>query len=248
MLDVKYIGQKFSGYSLQRVAQKLSYLFIILAASMVISSCGTLSRTKDTEPEKTPEIDFPDAGIPGKKIEEGMASWYGPKFQGRLTANGEQYDMDQLTAAHRTLPFNSIVRVQNLANGESVMVRINDRGPFAKNRIIDLSRKAARQIGMIGPGTAKVALILMNGSLEHSSVADLKTPTYTVQLGSFRDESKAFELSRKIRGSRVKAINHSKDTVHRVYYGTFIEKAKARQKKQELRERGFNGYVKQIQN
>lgn len=223
-------------------------LVIVIGVSLFISSCGSTSRLQDPGTKEPAEHIDLDPNASGKKIEEGMASWYGPKFHGRLTANGEQYDMDQLTAAHRTLPFNSIVRVQNLANGESVMVRINDRGPFAKNRIIDLSRKAAREIGMIGPGTAKVALILMNGSLEHSRMTDLKTATYTVQLGSFREKSKAFELSRKIHGSRVESINHSPGTVHRVYYGTFIDRTKARQKKQELRKRGFNGYVKQIQN
>lgn len=94
---------------------------------------------------------------------EGMASWYGPGFAGRLTANGEIFDPAQLTAAHRTLPFNTHVRVTNLANGRSVTVRINDRGPFVGNRIIDLSRAAAERIGMIGSGTARVRLEPLNG-------------------------------------------------------------------------------------
>ncbi|WP_372638738.1 septal ring lytic transglycosylase RlpA family protein, partial [Fodinibius sp.] len=164
--------------------KSLGILVIVIGISLFISSCGSSSRLQDPGsegPAESKNIDL-DPNAPGKKIEEGMASWYGPKFHGRLTANGEQYDMDQLTAAHRTLPFDSIVRVRNLANGESVMVRINDRGPFAKNRIIDLSRKAAREIEMIGPGTAEVALILMNDSLEHPRATDLKTATYTVQL------------------------------------------------------------------
>jgi rare lipoprotein A len=86
----------------------------------------------------------------------GMASWYGPGFQGRQTASGERFNTAALTAAHRTLPFNSNVRVTNLHNGRNVMVRINDRGPFVGGRVIDLSKAAARQIGM--DGTSKVSL------------------------------------------------------------------------------------------
>jgi len=89
-----------------------------------------------------------------------MASYYADEFDGRTTANGERFDMHDLTAAHQTLPFNTRVRVTNLSNSLSVVVRINDRGPFKKNRIIDLSFAAAEKIGLIGPGTAKVEIEL----------------------------------------------------------------------------------------
>lgn len=89
-------------------------------------------------------------------IETGTASWYGPDFQGEQTANGETYDMNALTAAHRTLQMPSIARVTNLDNGRSVVVRINDRGPFARDRIIDVSRRAAQMLGFEGRGTAQV--------------------------------------------------------------------------------------------
>ena len=91
----------------------------------------------------------------------GNASWYGPGFAGRLTANGEVFDPSQLTAAHKTLPFGTRVRVTNLNNGRSIDVRINDRGPFKPGRVIDLSRAAAERIGMIGSGTAPVRLELL---------------------------------------------------------------------------------------
>lgn len=94
-------------------------------------------------------------------VEAGMASWYGPGFAGRLTANGEVFDPSQLTAAHKSLPFNSLVRVVNEANGMAVVVRINDRGPFKPGRIIDLSRASAEAIGMIGTGVARVHLELL---------------------------------------------------------------------------------------
>ncbi|MEQ9199951.1 MAG: septal ring lytic transglycosylase RlpA family protein, partial [Rhodospirillales bacterium] len=94
--------------------------------------------------------------------ETGIASWYGPNFHGKDTANGERYDMDALTAAHRTLPLPSNVRVTNLENGRSIIVRVNDRGPFSKGRIIDLSRKAAMQLDMIGAGTARVRVRILS--------------------------------------------------------------------------------------
>lgn len=93
-----------------------------------------------------------------QQAEKGMASWYGPTFQGRKTANGEIYDKEKLTAAHRTLPFGTFLRVTSLDNGSSVVVRVNDRGPFAKDRLIDLSEAAARIIGMVPTGTAMVSL------------------------------------------------------------------------------------------
>ncbi|MFP4106468.1 MAG: septal ring lytic transglycosylase RlpA family protein [Phycisphaerae bacterium] len=95
-------------------------------------------------------------------VHEGTASWYGPKFHGKKTASGEVFDQTALTAAHRTLPFGTRVRVTNLANGKSVVVRVNDRGPFVKGRIIDLSRAAAEEIGMIRSGTARVRLEVLS--------------------------------------------------------------------------------------
>ena len=92
---------------------------------------------------------------------EGIASYYADEFDGRPTSNGETYDMHALTAAHRTLPFNTRVRVTNLSNGKSVVVRINDRGPFVSDRIIDLSYGAAEEISMVGPGTARVTLEIL---------------------------------------------------------------------------------------
>jgi len=88
--------------------------------------------------------------------EQGIASWYGSEFHGRSTANGEPFDMNAVTAAHKTLPLPSTVRVTNLENGRSVLVRVNDRGPFVNGRVIDLSRRAAQLLGVYGPGTAKV--------------------------------------------------------------------------------------------
>ena len=94
----------------------------------------------------------------GQTIETGHAAYYHDKFEGRKTASGEVFDQSKLTAAHRTLPFGTFVKVTNLANNKSVIVKINDRGPFSKNRIIDLSRSAASELAYIQKGTAKVTI------------------------------------------------------------------------------------------
>jgi rare lipoprotein A len=118
--------------------------------------------------------------------ETGIASWYGQPFHGRLTASGETYDMEKMTAAHRTLPFGAKVRVQNLVNQRTVEVRINDRGPFVKDRIIDLSHAAAQVIGM--QGTANVQLEVL--STPPTRGADL----FAVQLGAFAERRQAEQL------------------------------------------------------
>ena len=102
---------------------------------------------------------------------DGIASWYGPDFHSKKTSNGEIYDMYDMTAAHKTLPMNTVLRVDNQENGKSIVVRINDRGPFVRGRIIDLSNKAARDIDMIGKGTAKVKITVLgyNGEIENKN-------------------------------------------------------------------------------
>lgn len=218
-----------------------SLSLFILAISLFISSCGTSSRFGKKD-------DTPKSREAGEKIEEGVASWYGPNFNGKLTANGETYEMYGLTAAHRTLPFNTIVKVKNLNNGKSVKVRINDRGPYAKNRIIDLSKKAADEINMLGSGTAPVELIMLEGDLKNSKVTNLKVPTYTVQLASFNYEHQAQSHAKKIRGSRVEKVDMGSKRVYRVYHGIYTDKNDARKKQRQLKRQGFSGYVKQIEN
>jgi rare lipoprotein A len=121
-----------------------------------------------------PQVDYDYA-------ETGLASWYGPGFHGKKTANGETYDQHDMTAAHRTLPMPSIVQVTNLENGHSIKVRINDRGPYAKNRIIDLSFQAATLLGFVPQGTAKVRVeILPEASRRVAALAQSRDPTNIV--------------------------------------------------------------------
>ncbi|HUY12315.1 MAG TPA: septal ring lytic transglycosylase RlpA family protein [Terriglobia bacterium] len=132
---------------------------------------------------------------PGGVIEqgqEGIASWYGPTFNGKETSNGEIYNMYAFTAAHRTLPFGARVRVYNLENGASVDVRINDRGPFVEGRIIDLSYSAAQSIGMLGPGTTLVRLQILNPAIVNGPEA--VPGIFAVQVGAFKDPANAERL------------------------------------------------------
>ncbi len=125
-------------------------LTLLLAGSLV--GCGS----PHTQPVQT--------ASPGQNVQRGKASWYGKPFHGRLTASGERFDMHAPTAAHKSLPFGTRVRVTNLDNGKHTVVRINDRGPFVKGRIIDLSYGAAKQIQMLQMGVARVKLEILSRS------------------------------------------------------------------------------------
>ena len=120
----------------------------------------------------------------------GIASWYGPKFHAKKTSNGETYDMFAFTAASKTLPMNTVVRVENLENGKTTTVRINDRGPFVEGRIIDLSNVAAREIDMVKKGTAKIELTVLgfNGKIattRRERSTSVTTDNYSLQVGAF---------------------------------------------------------------
>ena len=132
---------------------------------------------------------IPPAPVQGVYVELGIASWYGVPFHGRRAANGEVYDMNQSTAAHKTLPFGSMVRVTNLDNGRQTQVRITDRGPFVEGRIIDLSFAAARSVDMVGAGIAHVRLELLS-----ASGGPPATGNFTVQVAAFTQRGTAERL------------------------------------------------------
>jgi rare lipoprotein A len=148
-------------------------------ACLLLSSCAKKHHIAST----------PSAPAPMRSTETGLASWYGHPYHGRAAANGEIYDMEKLTAAHRTLPFGTMVRVTNLSNGKMVDVRIIDRGPFVAGRIIDLSHAAAESIEMIGPGVAQVRVDIL--SLQAITPAE---NWYAVQAGAFQDKDRAERL------------------------------------------------------
>ena len=147
-------------------------------------------------------------------FETGQASWYGGKFQGRQTANGEIFDTNLLTAAHKTLPFNTVVKVTNLKNNKSVDVRINDRGPFIEGRIIDLSRAAASQIDMTVSGVAPVKLEIISLPDGHTESGLKKTEevhpegipeSYKIQIASFSNAENAQRCIDKLKNSGLSA-------------------------------------------
>lgn len=133
--------------------------------------------------------------------EVGVASWYGPGFHGKLTANGERYNQNAMTAAHKLLPFNTDIRVTNLDNGRSTVVRINDRGPFVANRVIDLSRRAAEQIDMIGSGTARVRLQAVGGKKPVLTPDGDMLGRFYVQIGAFGVPANARKLMLAVKKS-----------------------------------------------
>jgi rare lipoprotein A len=152
-------------------------------AAVLLAGCGHKKHPRRTPPPPAPSV-APKLG----QTETGEASWYGHPYHGRRAANGEIYDMEKLTAAHRTLPFDTWLRVLNLDNSKTVEVRITDRGPFVEGRIIDLSHAAARAIDMLGPGTARVRLEVIR-------TPDYVSPdVFAVQVGAFRDRANAERL------------------------------------------------------
>lgn len=176
--------------------------------------------------------------------EKGTASWYGKKFHGKRTSSGEPYNMYKMTAAHRTLPLPSYARVTNLANGASIIVRINDRGPFLHDRLIDLSYAAAYKLGIIGEGTGHVEVESVTvsssrartadsgaGASTGAPVEDLSSDAerYYVQFGAFSQSANAESLKRKLQqfGIGFAHIQHGDDGYFRVRSGPFSSSSTA---------------------
>lgn len=157
------------------------------------------SKTRTANPDEPEEVeqgadkDYLYRGVKPIYTETGIASWYGTVYHHRKAANGEIYDQNGLTAAHKTLPLNSMVRVTNLSNGKSVVVRVTDRGPFVGDRVIDLSLGAAKVIGVYLPGTARVRVDVL------ASPKDIATGgRWCVQIGAFDSYDKAAQLKEKL--------------------------------------------------
>lgn len=145
--------------------RRLRLALVLLPALAALQGCAVplIKAPEAPSEEVAPDVEAPAAGAEEREpFQRGVASWYGLTFHGRKTANGERFDMNALTAAHPSLPFGTRVRVRSLVNGREVIVRINDRGPFTPGRIIDLSHAAARQIGLLGLGTKRVTLTLVD--------------------------------------------------------------------------------------
>jgi len=210
------------------------YLFFVALA--LASACSIPpSRVRVPAPPAT------DARV----SQTGIASWYGPGFHNKATASGEIYNQNDLTAAHQTLPLGTKVMVTNMENGRSAEVLVNDRGPFAKGRIIDLSYTAAQSIDMVGPGTALVRIDVLDSPVPLRSIRPALD--YTLQLGSFSQLENAQQLRDRI----VKNFDsvtitplQSKDTTYyRVHLGNFSNRSAAEDMAKQLSQAGYSVIV-----
>ena len=202
----------------------------VVLALMGTAGCG--KRTQRPSARMPKPVRVPKTG----ETQKGIASWYGHPYHGRRAANGEVYDMNRLTAAHREWPFELMVRVKNLANGKEVDVRITDRGPFVDGRIIDLSRSAAQKIEMIGPGIVDVKL----------TVLGFASGDYAVQLGAFQERDKAEAYRARMEkelGEAILAPPRAGSALHAVWYRRTTNAEEATRLVSELRRKGVRAIL-----
>jgi rare lipoprotein A len=241
---------------------EIRHIFGMLAAVFLLCSCGPSSHVIDT-PEtvgrKYWEKPYVVAGQRYDPLldcrgytEEGMASWYGRDFHGRKTSNGEIYNMHAMTAAHKTLPLGVHVRVRNLRNGREAVVRLNDRGPFVKGRIIDLSYAAADKIGIVGPGTAPVRIEVLGipDTRRTSPKAAYRTPApsanirgFAVQVGAFAAPENARYFADRLKPQfglpSIKTVEVEGRTFYRVRVGSYPDIEAAEKARLHIQRQGF---------
>ncbi|MFH1217078.1 MAG: septal ring lytic transglycosylase RlpA family protein [Pseudomonadota bacterium] len=243
-------------------------LFFLLLLIFFFTGCAEKKLPEPTPPpQKTTTRTIPPTQRPyrvmGKTYyplpsfegyeETGIASWYGPKFHGRKTSNGETYDMHGVSAAHKTLPMNTMVLVENLENDREIVLRINDRGPFVKGRIIDLSFNAAKELSMTGKGTARVRVTALGEAKKFTEGnrtverflphQDFQRGDFFVQLGSFADRNNADGLHEKMsrRGEQARILTFDRGDMlfYRVQVFAGNTLSAARQREQTFNTSGF---------
>lgn len=241
-------------------AQRFLFFLLGLLLVLLLSACASRStpvvRVVDTpETRELPgwqrpyEVDgvryYPLRDHQGYR-ERGIASWYGRDFHGLKTSNGEVYDMYGISAAHKTLPMGTLVQVTHLGNGKQIQVRINDRGPFAAGRIIDLSYGAARQLGTVEAGLADVEVVAVGGSYvpQLRSLAAVNN-SYAIQIAAFSVPDNAHQLANQMRErfghAQVATAHVNGESVHRVRVGDFTSMEHAEQLTRQLIAEGYNG-------
>ena len=209
-----------------RPARLLTLLLVAIAASgcasrrpVAMSTPPVIAPEPAPQPAPAPSIAQPPptsaTSPPGFYVEQGMASWYGVPFHGRRAANGEIFDMNTLVAAHRTLPFGSILRVTNMNNGRQVEVRVIDRGPFVGDRVLDLAHAAAVGLDMIGTGTAPVRIELLSGPSPAAG-------DFTVRVGSFSNRANAEHLRERLLARYQPILIQDFDTASGHYYRVLV--------------------------
>jgi rare lipoprotein A len=260
---------------------KMIKQFILLCLILALAGCGSVGSHKDSAPQRKPDVaNIPDAvpkheprskyGNPahyevfGKRYytltsshgysEKGIASWYGTKFHGRRTSSGEKYDMYAMTAAHKTLPLPTYVQVTNLENGRKIVVKVNDRGPFHGNRLIDLSYSAATKLGIVAKGTGLVELKALTPGeqreVEVSPVVPMSKPyasnaSMYLQVGAFRSAHSADKLKKDIQHQigdavLIMPLDKPEGPIYRVRIGPLVSVEYADKLAGDLVSLGFN--------
>jgi len=232
-----------------RFVSVLTMLFLALTLNACATKRQVVTDRRSPPPEKKEtRIEIKEGKPSWEKVEKretrvvqyGVASWYGPDFHGKPTSSGEVYDMYQLTCAHNTFALGTMVMVTNLENGRSVELRVNDRGPFVKERIIDLSYAAARILGMWEKGTAQVKVEGLGPLIEPNQ-------PFTLQVGSFTDEANAQQLAAQLRQRfddvYVATVETSTQKYHRVRIGQYDTRDQALAMAEKLSGAGFKVLV-----
>jgi rare lipoprotein A len=235
-------------------------LMVVLSTALILTACGGKKPATAPDGGKVKASQRPYM-VMGKRYEplkthvgftqEGIASWYGKDFHGKKTSNGEVYDMHAMTAAHKTLPLGVFVKVRNRETGQETIVRVNDRGPFVKDRIIDLSYAAAKKLSVDGKGTAPVRIEALGYRATGASGEEYRAPetydvgTYSVQVGAFKDQQNAKRLSeemKKLYGySVVNTAIVNGELFYRVQAGKYTSLKAAEDAEGSFADRGYPG-------
>ncbi len=240
----------------------MNNLSLLISVIILLTGCSTIPHVRTDPVVKVDSIQGAQGSVPKKILvndddfyQVGIASWYGGKFNGRRTSNGEIYDMYKLTAAHKELPFNTIVEVENMRNRKKVIVRVNDRGPFVKDRIIDLSYKAAISLEMDEAGTAPVVLRivdLLNGNngkrivvrkIDYSHRSE-----FYLQAGAFSLKENAESLASRLNyyNGDIKFIILMENGFNKVISMKISSREEAERLKRTLEDLGFDTFIKEV--
>ncbi len=235
---------------------------VLLCAALALSACG--GKRPPTQPPDAARVKASQRPytVMGRRYEplrshvgfsqEGIGSWYGKDFHGKKTSSGETYDMYAMTAAHKTLPLGVYVKVKNRENGREAIVRVNDRGPFVKERVIDLSYEAARQLGYSTVGTAPVRVEALgyraegeSGKESYQEPESYDSGNYSVQVGAFKDYQNAKRLSEEMRRrygfSEIQSALVNGELFYRVQAGKYSSLEAAEEAEKSFVEHGYPG-------
>ena len=219
---------------------KVSLPALLIVVFFLLTACGPRHRVVYERRIPFPEEETKIEKRETREVQQGIASWYGADFHGKQTSSSEVYDMYQLTCAHQTLPLGTMVMVTNLENGKSVELKVNDRGPFVKGRIIDVSYAAAKMLDMSEKGTAMVKVEVFGPVIE-------EIQRFTLQVGSFVDEANAQRLAEQLRKSfenvHVTTMETQTQKYHRVRVGQFETRESALVAAEKLSQMGFKVLV-----